>query len=354
VRLITLLVLLPVVLTASDLNPRILQAGVAVFDDAVQRDDLKGAVLFVSLDGETVLHEAVGWADPESQRKLEKDAVFRMASNTKAVVAAAVLMLQDEGKLSVHDPVRKHLEGWDNYRAGRITIHQLLTHTSGLRIETLFLEPLLEHTSLGKEAERFGEIGAEREPGTSFSYNNPGYNTLGAIVEAVSGQLLADFLRERIYLPLGMKDTSNHESVANHDRMSALYRLSDGKWKRGWSPGDPPDYPFVRASGGMISTASDFARFGAMILNEGEWKGKRLLSKEAVETMTAVHWKDADESYGYGWHVDEDGVFSHGGSDGTWAWVDPNRGIVGLVFTQSPGGKIPATQFKLLVEAAAH
>ena len=353
-RPLLLLSLLPTALVASDFNPRILQAGVGLFEDAVRQDEIKGAVLLVSKDGETVLHEAVGWADPDSQRKLKKDAVFRMASNTKAVVAAAVLMLQDEGKLSVHDPVRKHLPGWDNYRAGRITIHQLLTHTSGLRIGTLFLEPLLENTSLRKEAERFGEIGAEYEPGSSFSYNNPGYNTLGAIVEVVSGQPLADFLRERIYAPLGMKDTSNHESVADHDRMSAVYRMSDDKWKRGWSPGDPPDYPFVRASGGMISTAADFTRFCQMMLNQGEWNGKRLLSKEAAESITSIHWKDAENSYGYGWRVEDNGVFSHGGSDGTWAWVDPARGIVGLVLTQSPGGKIPRNQFKLLIEAAAH
>jgi len=350
--LLPLIVLLSLPAAAGELHPRVLQAGVAVFADAVERDDLKGAVLLAAKDGETVLHEAVGWADPESRRKLEKDALFRMASNTKAVVAAAVLMLQDEGKLSVDDPVRKYLPGWDNYRAGRITIHQLLTHTSGIRIEPLFLEPLLPDTSLQKEAARFGEIGAEREPGTSFSYNNPGYNTLGAIVETVSGKLLADFLRERIYEPLGMKETSNHESVADHDRMSAVYRKKDSKWARGWAPGDDPDYPFVRASGGMISTAPDFVRFCTMIMNGGVWKGKRLLSEEAVRAMSTIHWKDASESYGYGWHVDEDGVLSHGGSDGTWAWVDPERGIVGLVLTQSPGGAIPKEQFKALVEAA--
>lgn len=362
-RVLLLWMVAAAALPAADLNPRLLEAGVGLFEDAVEQDRIKGAVLLVAHEGRIALHQAVGVADPKSGRRLELDALFRMASNTKAVVAAAILILADEGKLRVDDPVRQHLPAFDNYRSGRITIHHLLTHTGGFRIEPIFLKPLSPEPTLQKEVAKFGEIGALYDPGTTFSYNNPGYNTLGAIVEAVSERPLAEFLKERISEPLGMRDSSNHESTADHSRMSAVYRFQNGAWERGWAPGDDPDYPFVRASGGMISSAPDYVRFCWMLLGGGAWNGVRILSKEsaakAVKPHTRELYSDAEAAgqegfYGYGWRVGRDGVFSHGGSDGTWAWADPNREIVGLVFTQSPGGGIARLreQFRKVVEAA--
>ena len=192
-----------------------------------------------------------------------------------------------------------------------------------------------------------------KPPGTSYSYNNPGYNTLGALTEIASGMPLEGFLRERIYEPLGMTSSSNHESAAPPEKMARVYRRGDDGWTISWSPGDRPDVPFPRASGGMISTAWDYAKFCQMYLNGGTYGGERLLAVESVERGTTVQ-TGLDQRYGFGWSVSPNGVFSHGGSDGTFAWVDPNLSIVGLIFTQSPGGRTMTGQFQKLVEAAVY
>src|SRR5690606_30620994 len=184
-------------------------------------------------------------------------------------------------------------------------------------------------------------------------YSNPGYNVLGALIEVVSGQPLDVFLRERIYEPLGMSDSRNHSLGADHSRLSVVYRRRGNEWVRGWSPGDPPLYPFVRASGGMISTAWDYALFLQTLLDGGRLGSVRLLSPETVALMTTPHTREiysAEEQarqqnfYGYGWQVyPATGIFSHTGSDGTYAWVDPAHNMFGMVLTQSPGGT-PARQ----------
>jgi CubicO group peptidase (beta-lactamase class C family) len=317
-----------------------------------------------------VLHEAVGLASKEESVPMQKETLFRLASNTKPVIATAVMILAEEGKLQLDDNVRRYIPSFDNYRAGNIKIRHLLTHTSGLRIPTIFLIPLMskstEHPNapnLILEASRFGEIGSDEVPGTTYQYSNPGFNTLGAIVEIVSGQPLDQFLKQRIYEPLGMTDSSNHETRAQALRMASVYDRPQGEWKRRWKPGDPPDYPFVRASGGMISTAWDYAKFCQMFLNGGTYDGKKILKPESVAAATSaqtqsIYSKEQRRTmrsfYGLGWSVRPDGVFSHGGSDGTFAWVDPNSKIVGLVFTQSPGGRIPVQQFMKVVEAAIY
>ena len=348
----------------------VLQAGVGLFREAVEKDDLRGAVLLVARRGKVVLHEAVGWRDKENRLPMERDTLFRMASNTKPVVATAILMLSDERKLSLDDNVRKYIPSFDNYRAGSIKIKHLLSHTSGMRIPVIFYSPLIQRSaehpnapSLVDEASRFGEAGAEFPPGTTYSYNNPGFNTLGAIIEIVSGQPLEDFLRQRIYEPLGMNETSSHETKSPTEKMSVVYARKDSQWSVRWKPGDEADYPFVRASGGMISSAADYVRFCQMFLNGGEIDGKRILSEESVRTATFPHTRalySADEHekmnsfYGYGWQVRKNGIFGHGGSDGTYAWVDPKNDLIGLVFTQSPGGGIPREQFMKVVEAAIY
>lgn len=282
---------------AVGLSSDTLRSAVEIFQRAVEADEHRGAVLLVARRGKIVLHEAVGFRDFDRKTPMARDTLFRMASNTKPVIATAILMLADDGKLSVNDNVRKYLLSWDNYRAGWIEVRHLLSHTSGLRIAPIFLDPLLPNTSLQKEVDRFGDIGAEVPPGTSFSYNNPGFNTLGALIEIRGGQPLETFLAERIYQPLGMTDSLNHESRAPVDRMSTVYsRDEGGNWKVEWKPGDKPDYPFVRASGGMISTAADYVRFCEMWRNGGELEGTRLLKSESIAAgwTAAPHSEHAD------------------------------------------------------------
>jgi len=355
------------------MSSAILDAGVQLYRQAIDAGDLVGAVLLVAKDGKIVLHEALGWRHKGRDLPMEKNTMFRMASNTKPPVATAISMLVEEGALDYDDPVRKHIPSFDNYRAGFIQIKHLLSHTSGFRINTLFLDPYMEPTpehpdapTLQMEAARFGGVGAEVLPGTSYSYSNPGFNTLGALVEIASGQPMEEFLDDRIYTPLGMDDSYHHEVAekldGKLDRMGAVYySQQDGEWIPGWEPGDTPQVPFIRASGGMISTAVDYAVFCQMYLNGGEYDGVRIISEETVETMTGPFFLAGGDAephrgvrvgYGYGWGVAVDGTYSHTGSDGTGAWVDPNHDLIVLVFTQTPRGRNPRGKFLELVRSA--
>jgi len=347
----------------------ILAGGVARYQEAVDAGDLVGVVLLVARDGKVVLHEALGWRDKARGIPMEKSTMFRMASNTKPVVATGIGILADRKQLAYDDLVRAYIPSFDNYRAGFIQIHHLLTHTSGFRIETLFLPaekgaPKNAVRTLQSEVARFGTVGAAVLPGASFSYSNPGFNTLGALIELRSGKPLEVFLRDELYQPLGMVDSYHMETAdkldGKLDRMSVVYyEKKNGAWVPGWTPGDPPQVPFVRASGGMISTAWDYAIFLQMFLNGGSYGGRRFLERKTVERMTApltrrdlgdrVAGYAEGQAYGYGWSVAPDGVYSHGGSDGTMAWVDPKRNLFGLVFTQTPRGKNPAAEFQAIV-----
>lgn len=353
------------------MSASVLEGAAGLYREVVERGDLVGAVLLVAKDGRIVLHEAVGWRDKARGLPMELNTMFRMASNTKPVVAAGVAMLVEDGKLGYDDLVREYMPSWDNYRAGFITVGHLLSHSSGLRIPTLFLRPYMRPTAehpgaptLQLEAARFGEVGAEAVPGATYSYNNPGYNTLGALVEIASGTLLDQYLDDALYTPLGMHDSYHHEMAekldGKLDRMSVVYyeRDADGEWTPGWTPDDPPQVPFVRASGGMISTAPDYLRFCQMFLDGGEHGGVRLLSPETVALMTSpkIRTNPASDGppayYGYGWSVSPDGAYSHSGSDGTSAWIDPSRGLIVLVFTQTPGGRNPVGRFREMVKLA--
>jgi len=357
------------------LDATILEAGVHMYETAVEKDQVRNVVLLVARNGKVVLHEAIGWKDKERGIAIQKDAMFRMASNTKPAVATGIGILVEEGKLAYEDLVRKHIASFDNYRAGDMRIHHLLTHTSGFRIEPLFFKPLIEKSpehpdapSLQLEVDRFGQVGAIEPVGTTYSYSNAGFNTLGALIEVASAEALEDFLTQRIYKPLGMGD-SYHLEVAEKldgklDRMSVVYyHKDDGTWRVGWKPGDPPQYPFVRASGGMISTAMDYAVFCQMFLNGGVYNGKRILKEETVTTMTSpqtasIYTPDErakrERYYGYGWSVSRNGTFSHSGSDGTAAYVVPDQGLIVLAFTQSPGKACNRlrTRFLKLAEAS--
>jgi CubicO group peptidase (beta-lactamase class C family) len=352
-----------------EMSAPILRAGVTLFEEAIEKDELRGAVLLVARRGKIVLHEALGWRNKEQDLPMQKDTLFRMASNTKPVTATAILMLAEEGKLGLDDNVRKHLPAWDNHRSAFIKVRHLLNHTSGLRGASPFIKPLIEKSSdypdapsLRAEVDRFGRLGPEEVPGTTFSYNNPGYNTLGMLIEVACDRPAREFFQERIYTPLGMQ-AWNYEADAPAERMARVYKREKDNWKIQWSPGDKPDWPFVRTSGGMITSAPDYARFCQMWLNGGIYNGRRILKPDTVaqaisvqtrETYTPEEFEKQTRLYGFGWTVGRDGSFAHGGSDGTYAWMDPARELIVLVFTQSPGGRNPREQFLRVVAAACN
>lgn len=355
---------LPAQVVAKAVDRAALDVAVREFGALVEQKDLLGAVLMVTQGTDVLAHVALGSRDTAGKLPMQKGTLFRMASNTKAVTAAAVLSLVDAGKISLDDPITRWFPTFASSPSGKkVTVRHLLTHSSGLRIGTLFVSPLMkksaEHPdapSLVLECARFGEIGPKEDPGRTYSYNNPGYNLLAGLVEVVSGMGFEDYCREHFYLPLGMSDTCNHETRADLGRMSVVARRKGGRWVAGWSPGDPPTVPFVRGSGGLISTSEDFTKFCRMILDRGTVGDRRLLSEASVLAATQDQIPHIKENrYGFGWRISGKDVFSHGGSDGTWAWCDPTRNIVGCVFTQTQGSKrlsAARQQFQKAVSAA--
>ena len=157
-----------------------LDVALAEYRRAVDTDEIRGAVLLVARGGTVVLHEPLGWSNKARRQPMRTDTLFRMASNTKAAIAVGVLQLVETGKLALDDPIGKHLPAFDNIKCRKMTVRQLLSHTSGLRIKSLFLSPLRKRSrqyprapNLQLEVDRFGAVGPAVEPGTSYSYNNP-------------------------------------------------------------------------------------------------------------------------------------------------------------------------------------
>lgn len=329
---------------------------------------IAGAVTLVAQGGEIARVDAVGFADIAARKPMDDETLFWIASMTKPITAAAVLMLQDQGKLSVGDLVEKYLPEFKNQwmtesqsgssnvclvRAPRpITIRDLLTHTSGLdempapRPSSALAELVVGNS---QRPLRFA-------PGSRWSYSNPGINTLGRIVEVVSGEEFAAFLDQRILGPLGMKDTTFWPIAAQAKRLAKSYQpTTDGTglqetniWFIKNSVTDRTRTP--RPDGGLFSTARDYFRFCQMMLNGGVGNGKRILSEEAVREMTRTQTGDLKAgftegmSFGFGVGVVKQptgvtsmmspGTFGHGGAYGTQAWVDPKHELIVILMIQ--------------------
>jgi CubicO group peptidase (beta-lactamase class C family) len=370
----------------------------------VDNDELAGAVVLVARRGKTVFHEAFGERDAEANVKMEEDSIFRIASQTKAVVSTAVMMLQEEGELLISDSVGKYLpeflettvavvrdDGtYDVVDAERpITIRDLLTHTSGFAYGTGIAgdqwrdagiqgwyfadreEPIAETVA------RMAKLPAEAQPGEAWVY---GYNSdiLGALVERVSGQSLDEFLSERILQPLAMTDTHFYLPQAKRDRLAVVYSATpDGIARAGDNgsigQGAYVDGPRKSFSGGagLLATARDYARFLQMLLNGGELDGQRILGPKSVELMTVDHLGEvtfADgEGFGLGFYVVEDlgargepgsvGEYGWGGAYHSQYWVDPTEELVVVYMTQlipdgnlDDTGKLRALVYQAIIE----
>ncbi|MDP3849611.1 MAG: serine hydrolase domain-containing protein [Luteolibacter sp.] len=314
----------------------------------VKSGEIVGAVTFVG-DPENTLHlSSAGMADLETRKPMREDTVFWIASMTKPITGTAVMMMQEEGKLSVDDPVSKYLPEFRNLKdaAGKdinITIQQCLTHSSGL--DEVSQEQSETITTLAQLMPLIVSKPVKFPPGSKWEYCQTGINTAARIVEVVSGKMFPVFLQERLFEPLGMKDTSFYPTENMLDRMASSYRRAgDGTWEKvgisflgGKALSDGSRYP--RASGGLFSTAPDYARFCRMILREGELDGRRYLKSESVKQMTTVQSGDLKTGFtpGNGWGLGccvvrepqgvsatlSPGSFGHGGAFGTQVWIDP-------------------------------
>jgi len=318
-------------------------------------DYIVGAEFLVTKSGHTIMHEAYGWMDREEQKPMEPNTIFNIRSMTKMLTGASAQILIDEGRLCLDDRVSQYLPGFNNGKSGDITIEQLLTHRSGLPLSTV--TSLDEFDDLYSFANSIGEQGPEFTPGSKFWYSDAGSEALGAVVEVVSGVTLDMFVKERLLYPLDMNDTFYvTEPHAPLDRFASLYMGTPGLWEKWWMPGEP-FYPFAWGSQSLYSTPMDYARFLSMLMNDGIYDGRRILSEDAVDrilTPVSVMTKlgsDMPAPTGFPFtevyygqmsilNISLDGqlqVFGHSGSDGTWAWAFPEHDMMICYFTQSRG-----------------
>lgn len=372
---------------------------------------LPGGVALVARRGKVVYVEAFGQRDREAGSLMRKDAIFRIASQTKALVSVGVMILQEEGQLLISDPVGKYLPefrettvavpkdtgGYEVVKAKRpITIRDLLTHTAGVgygggvardrweaaRITGWYFADRNE--PIGVTVSRMAALPFDAQPGERYVY---GYATdiLGALIERVSGETLDEFLRSRILAPVGMRDTHFYLPESKRDRFAVVYSaqasggLASGGLERAPDPGGMVGQgaylkgPKRSYSGGagLLSTATDYARFLQMLLNGGELDGRRIMSRKSVELMTVDHLGDktfrSGEGFGLGFSVVKDlgargvpgslGEFGWGGAYHSTYWVDPKEQLVVVYFTQlmragdiDDHGKLRALVYQAIVK----
>ncbi len=328
---------------------------------------ISGAVTLVARRDEIVALDAVGESDLAAHRKTRTDDLFWIASMTKPMTAVAVLMLQDEGKLSVEDPVEKFLPEFKGqwmitqksatnltltHPPRAILIRDLLTHTSGLGD----LPAPRANCSLAELVMAYSQQPLKFPPGSKWEYCNSGINTLGRIVEVVSGMPFATFLQERLFEPLDMEDTTFWPTRSQAKRLAKSYQPRPNndlleETSIFFIKGELSDRARTAfPAGGLFSTARDVARFYQMMLSEGSWHGKHILSRDAVTQMTQTQTADIKTgfvegmSWGFGFAVEREakgvtrmlspGTFGHGGAYGTQSWADPKKDLIVVLMIQ--------------------
>jgi len=347
---------LPLSLLAQEAGPKPVAAKLQPFVDS---HVLAGAVTLVATRDKVLDLETVGYADVAAKKSMEPDSLFWIASMSKPITVAALMMLVDEGKVKVDDPVEKYLpefkgqmvitEHDENHILLRkpkhpILVRNILSHTSGLSFKSPIEHPTLDLFPLATRVRSYASYPLMFEPDSKYQYSNEGINTAGRIIEVVSGQKYEDFLKNRLFKPLGMKDTTfwpNWEQIA---RLAKSYKgtkdksnIEEVQVDQLKYPLDDPQSRFPIPAGGLFSTAEDIGRFGQMLLRGGEYDGKRYLSEVAVKQMTSRQTPAAlKESYGFGYAVNG-ATFGHGGAYSTNISVDPQMGLVLVFMVQNAG-----------------
>src|SRR5437762_6548751 len=332
----------------------------------IAKNEIAGAVTIV-VTKDKVLHlESSGFADVAAKRPMTPDTLFWIASMTKPVTGTAILMLQDEGKLNVADPVAKYLPEFAKLKTpsgkpANLTITQLLTHTSGLGEAG---GPAAQQArTLAELVPIWLAATMQYEPGEKWKYTQSGINAAARIVEVVSGMSFDAFLQKRLFDPLGMKHTTFYFTPELRSLLVTAYAKSKDTGLLEPVPPRPEFGPRDRppqGNGGLYSTAPDYARFCQMLLNGGTLEGRRYLSAAAMKFLTTPQTGDLptgffqNETYGnrganYGWGIGtcilrtpHDGVaamlspgtYGHGGAWGTQAWIDPVKGVAYILMVQ--------------------
>lgn len=338
----------------------------AAMQEMIARREIAGAVTIVATADRVLHREATGRADLATGKPMPADALFWIASMTKPVTGAAILILQDEGKLSVGDPVAKYLPEFaalktPSGRPANLTITQILSHTSGLGEASG--PAALEARTLADLVPLWLAARMQFEPGAQWKYCQSGINLAGRIVEVVSGKPFDVFVRERIFDPLGMKDATFYPDEAQRARIATAYTRNKETGALEPAParaefGRPGRPPLGNA--GLFCSADDYVRFCQMLLGGGVREGKRVLSATAVKALSSSVTGDLptgffqNETFGkhganYGWGIGtcilktphagaaevlSPGSFGHGGAWGTQAWIDPVKGVAYVLMVQ--------------------
>jgi len=372
--------------------------------EEVENGNLPGIVSLVTRNGKIVHWKAYGNATADG-KEMKRDAIFRIASQTKAITSTAVMMLWEEGKFQLDDPISKFIPEFKNTKVltgfsysdttwtgepvkNEITIRHLLTHTSGIgygmidsdeRFRFIYKKAGIidgfttTPVKLAENIKKLATMPLHHNPGENFVYSE-GLDVLGYLIEIVTGQPFDQYLKDHIFDPLGMEDTYFYLPESKIDRMvNVLYKEGD-EWKK--FPATPyydPDYPikgaktYFAGGAGLSSTAKDYAIFLQMYLNGGEYNGVRLLSRKTVNTILsnqigAIWGENSDAKFGLAFQlVTEQGQNKGGnGSIGTFSWggyfntqyfADPEENIIGIIMKQTQGPVNDATgwKFKQLV-----
>ncbi len=387
------------------------QSRLAVLDATMKQyvadGKLAGAVVMIHQDGREVFSEAYGWRDREAGDRMEEDDIFRIASQTKALTSVAIMMLMEEGKLVLDDPLSKFLPEWakttvavakegggyDVVPARRaITIRDLLSHSAGIsygsgpgekawRDAGIFGWYFADKTeTVADVVKRMPALPMAAQPGEAWVY---GYNTdiLGVVVETLSGQSLDVFFKERLTDPLGMTDTSFCLPPEKSSRLAVVYSANNGKSERAAAPGqwigsghigqghyeNGPCKSFAGGAG-LLSTAHDYSRFLEMLRQGGTLDGKRYLSRKSVEQMSqnamATATYQPGQSFGLGFRITEEpgkmgnlgsvGDYGWGGAYHSTYWIDPAEGLTVTFMTQliPAGGLDTQTKLRALIYSA--
>jgi CubicO group peptidase (beta-lactamase class C family) len=369
----------------------------------VNRDWVKGVVTIVVKDGQIIQNKGYGYADAATKKTMEANSIFRIASQTKAIVSAGILILYDRGKISLSDPVSKYLPGFAHEKvldslyadttyttvnANReVTIRDLLTHTSGIdypvigtnKMKAIYAKANISpglgdvQESLYDAMNRLGGLPLAFQPGTQWRYGLS-VDVLGCIIEVVSKMNLEDFLHKNILEPLGMNDTWFNLPKDKFNRLTTVYTEDSVHQIIPWSreSGVDPDYPkltkhYFSGGAGLSSTALDYAVFLQMIMNGGSYNGKTILAKRTVAMMLHPQLDfpfNGKDDFGLGFEITSDkssadgsrnkGSFSWGGYFGTIYWADPKENLICLVMTQqTPNSHFQMfQQFEQLVYAS--
>jgi CubicO group peptidase (beta-lactamase class C family) len=371
---------------------------------AIKDENLPGIVTLLARNGKIVLWKAYGMANNQEGRRLKRDDIFRIASQTKAITSTAVMMLWEEGKISLEDPISKYIPEFKNQKVlksfqysdttwtsepvkSEIKIRHLLSHTSGIgygvidgdeRFKMIYKKAgvtdafTTEKISIAESVKKLAKLPLHHNPGEKFTYSE-GLDVLGYLIEIVSGMPFDEFLKSHIFDPLGMNDTRFYQPSEKAGRLVAVQYKNKGKWEKYPVTFYDTDYPikgaktFFSGGAGLSSTAKDYATFLQMYLNGGEYNGVRLLSRTTVETILSnqignVWSENSEKDFGLAFSILNQighakgglgsvGTFEWGGYFNTQYFADPKEKIIGIIMKQTQGSVNDETgwKFKQLV-----